>query len=371
MLTVVLLLLLGLAALVAYWALRPNRSQVDPRLDLATWVAVGDGLHNSNTDLIHWRDHFYLIHAASPYHMGSAQCRLVLRRSRDARNWETVREFSVPGQDIRDPKFAAIGERLILYAFPNEGFRALPYRTIYSVSSDGESWSPFENIEQPGWLFWRPKSRDGSTWYVPAYWHQHGKSALFSSTDGIRWSQVSTIYDGEANDETDFEFLPDGRMLCTARLEVVADSPFGHRDASTLLAVAVPPYAQWSYTKSRVTRLDGPALFSYEGRVYAVARYQPGARGPLTGLGSMLSRKRTSLFLVEPDRLLWLSDFPSAGDTSYAGVVLRDGALWASYYTSDINRDFPWALGMVRASDIRMARVDLASLARLAADAKP
>jgi hypothetical protein len=66
-----------------------------------------------------------------------------------------------------------------------------------------------------------------------------------------------------------------------------------------------------------------------------------------------------------------LSDLPSAGDTSYAGVVLRGGALWVSYYTSDVNRDFPWALGMVRASDIRMARVDLASLAKLAAEKKP
>ena len=128
---------------------------------------------------------------------------------------------------------------------------------------------------------------------------------------------------GEANDETDFEFLPNGDMLCTARLEVKADSPFGHADASTLLALAPPPYEHWTYRKSKVTRLDGPALFAYDGRVYAVGRHQPGPFGPLTKLGSMLSRKRTSLYLVEPERLVYLSDLPSAGDTSYAGVVQR------------------------------------------------
>jgi len=365
----VLTLLLAVAALVAYWMLRPNRAEIDPRLELETWTAVGDGLHNSNTDLIFWRDQFYLVHAASPYHMGSAKCRLVLRRSRDARQWQTVREFNVPGQDIRDPKFAAIGNLLILYAFPNAGFQALPYRTVYSVSGDGDTWAPFADIEQPGWLLWRPKSRDGVTWYVPAYWHQHGKSALFSSTDGIAWTMVSMINEGEANDETDFEFLADGRILSTARLEVKADSPFGHIEASTLLAVAEPPYTQWSHQKSRVTRLDGPALFAHAGRVFAVARHQPGARGPLTRLGSMLSRKRTSLYVVEPDRLIHLSDLPSAGDTSYAGVVLRDGSLWTSYYTSDIGRDYPWVIGMLLKSEIRMARVGLDSLVRLA-DAK-
>ena len=63
---------------------------------------------------------------------------------------------------------------------------------------------------------------------------------------------------------------------------------------------------------------------------------------------------------------MFLSDLPSAGDTSYAGVVLRDGALFASYYTSDPTRDWPWLLGMFLRSEIRMARVELASLAALA-----
>ncbi len=100
----------ALAVLVAFWMLRPNRSRVDPALELATWNAVADGLHNSNTDLIFWRDHFYLVHAASPFHLGSKRCRLVVRRSRDARIWETVAELNIPGEDIRDPKFATVGD---------------------------------------------------------------------------------------------------------------------------------------------------------------------------------------------------------------------------------------------------------------------
>lgn len=359
------LFLLFVVLTLAWWRLRTNRAQIRPGLGLETWPVVSDGLHNSNTDLVFWRDHFWLVHAASPWHLGSPDCRLRLWRSADARRFEPVTELRVPGEDIRDPKFAVIGGRLLLYAFPNRGRRALPYTTVYSASEDGSSWSGFEPIEPPGWLLWRPKSRDGIDWYVPAYWHEHGRSRLFSSHDGVHWSPVSDIHEGDANDETDFEFLPDGRILVTARLEGSADSPLGSADACTLLATSFPPYHAWTERRSTVTRLDGPALFAFGGVVLAVGRFQPARRGWLTQSGSMLARKRTSLFLVEDDRLVRLTDFPSAGDTSYAGVVVRNGSLYASYYTSDIRHDYPWLLGMLLPSEIRIAKLDLSAVMEL------
>lgn len=78
----------------------------------------------------------------------------------------------------------------------------------------------------------------------------------------------------------------------------------------------------------------------------------------------MFSRKRTSLFLVEETRLLYLGDLPSGGDTSYAGGVVRDDELITSYYTS--RRDYTWILGMFRPSDIRMSRINLPALERRA-----
>ena len=83
-------------------------------------------------------------------------------------------------------------------------------------------------------------------------------------------------------------------------------------------------------------------------------------------MGSVLSRKRTALFRVDDDRLTWLSDLPSAGDTSCAGTVIRGDFLYVSYYTSDIRRDVPWLLGMVLPSDIRIARIPLAALEGIA-----
>jgi len=361
------LALLGLVPLL--WAgsgwLRRNPVVVDPTLGLETWDVVADGRHNSNTDMIFWRGAFWLVHAASPWHLGTTRSRLVVRRSEDALRWETKAMLRAPGRDIRDPKLLAVGDQLLLYALPNSGTMATPEGTVLAESDDGARWTDFGPVGPRGWLFWRPKTRDGRTWYVPAYWKDHGESILLRSDDGRHWERVSTIHRGEGNDETAIEFLPDGRMLATARLEVTPDSVLGNRDAATLLAVAAPPYTEWRKTRSRATRLDGPALFTHGGRVYAVARNQVGGRGPLTRLGGVLARKRTALFRVEPHRLVHLLDLPSAGDTSYAGVVIRDGMLYIDYYTSRVDRDYPWLLGMFLPTDIRMARLPLGSLASL------
>ena len=357
--------------LLGYWWLRPNRAIVHPGLELEHWVAVSERLqddvlaHNSNTDLTFWRGHFYLVHASSPWHFASEHCKLIVWRSPDARTWQRRAEFRGAGQDIRDPKFAVVHDRLFMYVLKNVEFAAEPYTTQYTVTSDGAKWTPLQDVQPAGWLFWRPKTRDGETWYVPAYWHEHGKAILLESTDGATWTEVSVICEGDRNDETDIEFLPDGRMVATARLEV-SDSYFGHKDACTLIAVAEPPYTEWSRTKSRLTRLDGPCLFTYGGAVYAVGRHNPDPPRFPNHCGSIFGRKRTALYKVEEARLVYVSDLPSAGDTSYAGIVLRDDDLYISYYTSRIDRDYPWILGMVSPTDIRIARVHLPCLASVA-----
>jgi hypothetical protein len=362
-----LLLAVAAAAALGVALLRLNRAYepgTPPALE--TWPAVADGLHNSNTDLIHWRGSFWLAHAAAPWHFASARTRIVLRRSEDARSWREVASFSVPGEDVRDPKLALRGDRLFLYFLPNRHLpEPQPYTTFVTSSKDGLSWEEPVPVEPRGWLLWRPKAL-GDGLVVTAYWHEHGRAALLRSADGLKWEIVSEIVEGESGDETDFEILDDGRILATSRLEGAEhDAWFGDRGGATLLSVAPAPYTDWRRTHDLKARLDGPCLFRFAGRVYAVGRYEPEPRGFLFQMGSILSRKRTALYLVEPAGLRVLGILPSAGDTSYAGVVLHDGYLYTSYYTSRVDRDYPWIVGMLLASEVRMARMPLAGLEAL------
>jgi hypothetical protein len=365
--------LAGLLATVAATAVtvaifRPNRAYAPgPLPDLETWPAVADGLHNSNTDLIHWRETFWLAHAAAPWHFASASTRIVLRRSDDARSWKEVASFSVPGEDVRDPKLAVWGDRLLLYFLPNRHFpEPQPYTTMVTASSDGLSWGKPQPVEPRGWLLWRPKAL-GSDLMVTAYWNGHGRAILLRSSDGLSFQIVSDIVTGESGDETDFEILDDGRILSTSRLEGANhDAWLGDPGGSTLLSVASPPYTAWRGVHDNKARLDGPCLFRWKGRVYALGRYEPESGGFMFRMGSILSRKRTALYLVEPTGLRVLGILPSAGDTSYAGVALHEGSLYASYYTSRVDRDPPWIIGMLSPSEIRIARLPLSVLEALA-----
>jgi len=365
-------LVLVLGTLFAYWYLRPNHAQVNTDIVLETWAVTNDDLHNSNTDMIAWGNAWYLSYVSSPYHFGNDDSVMHVTRSFDqGKTWDETVTFNPPDEDIRDPKFAIIGDRLFLYALKNTSFVAEPYISVYSYSNDGETWTDFENVpDLDGWLFWRPKTQDGETLYNAAYWWEHNKSVLLKSTDGINWEIVSQIYEGGRNDETEIEFLPDGRMLATARLEYAyfADGAFGDKRGATLITVSEPPYETWTeLTQSLVARLDGPYLFTYHNRVYAFGRYQPdlGHSGPLTDQGSILSRKRTALYLVCEDGLAYLTDLPSDGDTAYIGLVMDGDTVYATYYTSPINHDFPWIMGMFSPSEIRMAKIDLSAMEAL------
>ena len=350
--------------LIFYWLLRVNRSKIHPKLKIKLWVAVSNSMHNSNSDMTFWNGKFYLIHASSPFHFGTTECKLVLKQSIDAKHWEIIKYFRIPNEDIRDPKFAIINNKLFLYALKNVDFDPEPYDTVWASSVNGKDWTKWKEITgYNGWLLWRPKSIDGVTWYVPAYWWEHGKSILLKSLDGVHWEEVGQIYEGLKNDETAIEFLPGSRMISTARLEGTGNI-FGDETGCTLISVAENPYKRWKNNKSYITRLDGPVLFSYNKKIYAIGRYQPKV-GFLTKHGSILSRKRTSVYLVEENRLYWLSDLPSAGDTSYGGVVLKDDYLYVCYYSNNIKKDYPWLLGMISSSDILMAKISLSNLEKI------
>jgi hypothetical protein len=347
----------SIAGPLIYWIFRaPTDLHVADFLQMQTMTAVRPDAHHSNTDLFKYNEKYLLVHASSPYHFASRKCRLVVRTSTDGERWEKVAEIGVPGEDVRDPKFALINGKLFLYFLNNVSFDPEPYSTSFCMSENGIHWTGPQRIKNEGWLFWRPHTPDGKVWYVPAYWCEHGKAALFKSTDGIDWVEVGPIYNTDHIDETDISFKPDGTLMMTGRLEMDPTYWGYHPEGHTLIGVSEPPYTDWTLHHSYETRLDGPCLFQIGERTYAVGRRQVGGS---SHMGSCWGRKRTSLYLVLPDSLVFLSDLPSCGDTAYAGVVVDEDSILISYYTSPPGRDYFWLMGMLSNSSIETARIRL------------
>jgi hypothetical protein len=349
--------------LVLCWLLRPGSPGFASVPGLESWTVVPARGHNAFVDLVRWEGKLLLVHVASPYHAGTPRSRVIVRRSVDGRSFEQIASLRLPGRDIRDPKLGMIAGRLFLYVQANDSFFAVPSETLVATSENGEQWTAFEPVgAPPGARFWRPESPDGRTWYVPAVMRKPARALLLRSGDGRRWSEVSTIHEGEGADETAVAFGPEGRAVATVRLEPEKGGLLGSERGGTVIATADPPYEHWKQRTSRVTRLDGPALFAIGDRFFAVGRHQPGERGLFTRLGSAWSRKRTALYRVGETELRHLADLPSTGDTSYAGVVFDEDAVLVAYYTTRPDRDVPWLLGMFLPTEIRMARVPLSWL---------
>jgi sucrose-6-phosphate hydrolase SacC (GH32 family) len=349
------LVIISCIVLLAYLYTRPNTSIVAPALNLKASLIVNDGGHNGFPDLIYWQNNFYLAFRAAKSHIDQNSSIKILRSS-DAEKWQLVAEMRLDNEDIRDPKFASIHGELFLYALKNKDLAAMPYTTVFSTSKDGVTWTQWRDVSPPNWVFWRPKTDDEKIWYVAADDRKEKQSALFSSTDGMTWEKVSTIYSGEFTAETELAFLANKDILATLRVEGVEGDP------RTLIAHSVFPYQTWDIVSSHVTRLDGAASFTYHNRVFSVGRFEP---KPLFKMGSFLNQKRTSIFHIQTDRISWLSDLPSAGDTGYASVVVQNDKAFIVYYTSDPNNDYPWVLGQFKPTQIRMAQIDLNGLEQL------
>jgi len=238
----VIILVAGVGVILASWYFSTNNSKINPTMQIEVWDAVSDDGHNFNTDLLLWNDYFYLIYQHSKTHFFDGYSKLVLLRSKDCKSWEKISEIKYEGLEFRDPKLAVFNNTLFLYALKNFTYDPEPSKTYYATSKDGYKWSEFEEIEPEGYLFWKPKTLDSLTWFNTAYLHEHGKSVLLKSIDGINWEIVSTINEGETNDETALEILSDVKIIITARLEADPAWHSGSKNASTLIAYSYPPY---------------------------------------------------------------------------------------------------------------------------------
>jgi hypothetical protein len=365
------LILVG--SLFLWWWVRPSTYQVNSHLDFTNEVYVTNGRHNANTDLIYWNGFYYFIYANQPGNQGSTTTFLSVNRGADLHAMTEIMQLRVPGEDIRDPKFAIIDNQIFIYYLKNNGVIAIPYGTAFLNSSDGVTWSTAQALPgMAGWCLWRPRTRDNVTWYCSVYKNDQTDCSLFRTTDGINWTFVSKIANGVGISEDELIFLEDGRMLVSIRNELNPATVIGDVMAGTLLAISAPPYTTWNVTLEKLTKLDGPCLFNINDtststmRYFAVGRFQPEVDNMLTAMGSCFAKKRTSLFefvnLSTIPALRYISDLPSSGDSTYEGVVIKGDRLYITYYTNDPTKDPAWLLGMLIPSDIMLTNMSVTSL---------
>jgi hypothetical protein len=328
--------------------------------------------HNENTDMIAWNGALWLVHRTALSQTLGPNSALHVYQSTDngASFHETARIEAPTDRDIRDPCFYVVGGRLFIKALTRvtppitESNRDTDVDTVAvgMSSADGINWTDKQPIGPHGWSFWRIKENAG-IYYTAAYEDGDQAVVLFTSTDGLTWTPGPLVYgvSADATVETELTFMPTGKLLALVRTDGTDAELLGDQGRlRTQICWSDPPYTSFRCPAVFMRqRLDGPLTFFWKGRLFVVARKH------LQGTG----RKRTSLFEIRGDfdggdlSIGEWGELPSAGDTSYAGVVpIDDTHVMVSWYSGDLQLDQAWVLAMFNLTSIWLGTIDMSQL---------
>lgn len=296
------------------------------------------GKHNAFTDLTRWHDRFWITFREADGHVGGdGKIRVLV--SADGAKWESAALVGEEGVDLRDPKFAVTPDdrlQLVLGGSIYDGKTLLGRQPRVAFSKDGRDWTPPQKILTNGEWLWRVTWREGTAYGAsynastrntaeaqeaakstvpvepgPADW----KLKIYNGTDGVKYDGSVTFLDvpGHPN-ETTLRFLADGRLVALVRRE-------GGSKNGWIGVSDKPPFKKFAWNELD-RRIGGPNFIQLpNGQLWAVSRdYLPSAK--------------TKLFRMDEKSLVPELEFPSGGDTSYAGLLWHDDLLWVSYYSS-------------------------------------
>ena len=276
--------------------------------------------HNAFTDLLRHEGRWYCVFREGQRHV-SPDGALRVITSEDGSAWESLALITHPIADLRDAKLSITPDgRFMLNGAGMRAEEAIRYHSMVWFSDDrGKTWSDGAVIGDSGFWLWRAHWHKGMA-YSMGYRTDRDRTQrilrFYKSKDGLHYDRhVEQVNVDNGVGEDKLLFLEDDSVLCLLRHETGTKAAF--------LGKSKPPYTEWTW-KDLGVRIGGPNMIQLpDGRIVAATRlYYP--------------RPRTSLSWVDPEAgtLTEFLALPSGGDTSYAGMVLHEGLLWISYYSS-------------------------------------
>lgn len=330
---------------------------------------------NNNLDVVVFEGRVYLAWRTAPNHFASAETRIHVVSSTDEVLWRFERTFTV-GSDLREPRFLVHGGALFLYV-SQLGVSATdfqPMGVFVSARAASGAWADLTPVLglPTGFLTWRTRTEGG----VPTMIGYLGGEMIYdfldepqievrvlTTDDGLTFRPVDaarpSVYVGGGS-EADFALADDGSLYGIIRNEAGDASGFGsmvcHAPAADLL--------DWTCVNDP-RKYDSPLVFAYDGEVYLVGRRnvsETGAYDVATdvvdhserGIENQLAYwqlpKRCALWRFVPgeDRIAYVLDLPSRGDTCFPAMIptATAGELAIYDYSSDLTGpDVAWMDG--------------------------
>ncbi len=287
--------------------------------------------HNALTDLIFFQGRFLCVFRESDQHVYGWNGSIRLIASSDAKEWKPVDLFSEEGVDLRDPKISVMPDGKLMLLVEGTVYKDNEYFTRQprvSFSSDGVHWSPFRTILAPHEWLWRVTWHEGKAFGAsysysnPEELHEEWIIKLFVSKEGLQYDFITSWDIDSYPSEATLRFTEEGAMVALVRRG-------GRSDSRAWIGTSLPPYGHWNWTATN-KQIGGPNfLILPDKSMWAAGRFFQNSPSGIF--------EKTALAHMEVGELQPVLFLPSEGDTSYPGMVYREGKLYISYYSSHEN----------------------------------
>jgi hypothetical protein len=331
---------------------------------------------NNNVDVVRHADgRVYLAWRTAPDHYASDKTVLYVVSSTDEQSWRFETKLTA-STDLREPRFLPLGSELFLYVakLGTDPFKFEPKTMAYARRAQDGTWSSLTDFYKPGFIPWRAKVERGTPYLLAYVGGEHIYAfdrvplelELLTTQNGVDFAGVDpqkpVVLRGGGS-EADFAIADDGTLFAVQRNEAGDETGFG----SKVCRAPAGKLAEWA-CKHDPKKYDSPLMFWHDGEAYLVARRNvtetgnydlarqdlaDDAKAVAYQLDYRGRPKRCSIwrYVQAEDRIAFVADLPSRGDTCFPAMV-RTGepSKIAIYdYSSDVDGpDLPWVDGQAR-----------------------
>lgn len=309
-----------------------TKSQIHPHL-ISVKKIWDSAAYCAFTDLIYFKESWYCVFRESDAHQNGKDGIIRVITSQDATTWKSIASFSEKGIDLRDPKLSETPDGRLMLLFGGTVYqkekgkkdRYITRQPRVTFSSDGRHWTPIKLILKPHEWLWRVTWHEGKA-YGASYRHSNVNYlrrkwliTLFESCDGVHYKKIRQWPITRYPNETTLRFLKTGEMVAIVRREK-------RWTAGAWIGISKPPFTRWRWRETK-HYVGGPNFLILPDQTMVA-----GTRLLLKSPYGM--QEKTVLADMTLDALKPVLVLPSGGDTSYPGMVYKDGKLWMSYYSS-------------------------------------
>ncbi|MGJ8681958.1 hypothetical protein [Paraglaciecola sp.] len=313
------------------------------------------GIHNAFTDLCEFNNQLFCCYREAQNHVSADGAIRIISLDFEGKSLNSLK-IKLPDTDLRDPKLSITPQgNLMLLAYArltNAENKTLSSVNLCWVSQTGESWSSMSQLADKGWWLWRINWHK-NTAYGFSYNRKANAINLFKGDPkrSFHLHQASCLSltkdkKGYPN-ESDMVFIND-----TAYALI-------RRDADTYsaqLGISQTPFKKWIWLDLKIY-IGGPVMLRLNETTLLIAGRIVQGNKLVTGLISLdiksLSKNTPKLTLVKV--------LPSAGDNSYPGLVLKNDALYISYYSTHEGNKTCVYLTKLDVKDLILATANTAS----------